>query len=237
MRLKSIIVAAVCMAFVFQSGAQGFYWGPKAGLSLGMQNWNNTERSPLLTYHGALFIESIDIDYKGSLYAQLGYHNRGSSINVIGINGFRLSDGYKYGNLALQLGAKKRLITEKPSTPYYFFGIRAEFNLTNNIESFQERFGQSSSALFYPIPGFEKSFVYGLSIGGGIEFLGSAYVQPAIEFTISPDLSLQYESPEIPNVVSPYDGRTITIRERRIRNVSFEVSMVIRFLREVIYID
>jgi len=76
-----------------------------------------------------------------------------------------------------------------------------------------------------------------MSIGGGIEFLGSAYIQPAIEFTISPDLSLQYQSPAIPNVISPYDGRTITIGERRIRNITFEISFILRFLREVIYVD
>ena len=230
-------ILIVFISIGFHSIGQGFYWGPKAGFTIGMQNWNNTERSPLLSYHGNVFIESIDIDYKGALYAQIGYHTRGSSINVFGLNGFRLSDGYKFRNISLQLGAKKRLITEKLSTPYYFFALRLEYLISDNLQSFQDRFGQSVSSLFYPIPGFAKKIVYGLSVGGGIEFLGSAYVQPAVEFTISPDVSFQYQSPEIPNVISPYDGRTITIPERSIRNVTFEVSLMVRFLREVIYID
>ena len=234
-RIISLFI--ICLAVCTTSKAQGFYWGPKLGPTIGMQNWNNTERSPLIAYHGAVFIESIDVQYRGSLYAQLGYHTRGSSISVIGINGFRLSDGYKFNNLSLQLGAKKRLINEKATTPYYFFGIRLEYTISDNLESFATRFSQTTSALFYPIPEGIKNFVYGLSVGGGLEFLGSAYVQPAIEFTISPDISLQYETPDIPNVVSPYDGRTITIPARRIRNVTFEVSFIVRFLREVIFID
>lgn len=237
MQRKVFYLLIVCMSLSSLIKGQGFYWGPKAGLTIGLQNWNNTERSPLFSYHANVFIESIDIDYKGSLYAQIGYHTRGSSINVFGLNGFRLSDGYKFRNISLQLGAKKRLRNEKLSTPYYFFGLRLEYLVSDNLQSFQDRFSQSVSSLFYPIPGFANKIVYGVSIGGGVEFLGSAYVQPAIEFTISPDLSLQYQSPVIPNVISPYDGRTISIPERRIRNVTFEVSLVVRFLREVIYVD
>ncbi len=216
----------------------GFYFGPKAGLTLASQNWNETERKPLLSYHFAVFIESIDIDYKGSLFAQLGYHTRGSSLSVFNLtSGLRLNDGYKFRNIALTLGAKKRIITSSLSTPYYLFGIRAEYNIANNLNEFDDRFGNSPSSLFYPKEPFVNKFTYGVSIGGGIEFLGSAYVQPTVEFTISPDFSFQYQSPLIPNVISPYDESTISIPERRIRNVTFEISLIVRFLREVVYVD
>ena len=231
--LSSVLI--ICFTCTFAKAQNGFYFGPKGGLTIGVQNWNETERKPLLAYHFSAFIESIDIDYKGALFAQFGYHTRGSSLSIINLtSGLRLSDGYKFRNLSFVLGAKKRLITEKLSTPYYFFGIRGEYNIANNLASFQDRF---SNSLFYPQELFVNDFTYGMSIGGGIEFLGSAYIQPAIEFTISPDLSLQYQSPAIPNVISPYDGRTITIGERRIRNITFEISFILRFLREVIYVD
>ena len=237
--MKRLII--VLLLFIMGSRGQsqdGFYFGPKAGLTIATQNWNQSERNPLLNYHFAAFVESIDIDYKGSLFAQLGYHTRGSSILVSNINtGLRFSDGYKFRNLSFLLGAKKRIRTDNFSTPYYFFGIRLEYNLANNLGEIQERFENSPSSLFYPFEFFVNDFVYGASVGGGIEFLGSAYVQPTIEFTISPDLSFQYRSDPIPNVVSPYNGMTISIPERTIRNVTFEVSLVVRFLREVIYID
>ncbi|NNE26699.1 MAG: hypothetical protein HKN09_07630 [Saprospiraceae bacterium] len=238
---KLLLLCVTLLAFSTSkllSQDAGFYFGPKAGLTIGMQNWNQSERDPLLSYHGALFMESIDTDYRGSLFAQIGYHTRGSSIRVFNINnGIAFNDGYKFRNLSLMLGAKKRIRTEKFSVPYYFFGVRLEYNVSNNLEDIQERFALSPSVAFYPTPFFVNKWVYGASIGGGIEFLGSAYVQPTIEFTISPDLSFQYNSPVIPNVVSPFNGQLISIPERTIRNVTFEVSFVVRFLREVIYID
>ncbi|MBT8190270.1 MAG: hypothetical protein HKN67_01080 [Saprospiraceae bacterium] len=237
---KIIFTFFIVFLFVSQGSAQdgGFYFGPKAGLTIATQNWNEAERKPLLNYHFAAFIESIDYKYKGSLFAQIGYHTRGSSIFVSNINnGLRFSEGYKFRNISLLLGAKKRLITEKLTTPYYFFGVRAEYLVSDNLDEIQDLFSNSPSALFYPIDVYTNTFVYGVSFGGGIEYLGSAYVQPTLEVTFSPDFSFQYQSPEIPNVVSPYDGRTTTIPERRIRNITFEVSLVVRFLREVIYTD
>ena len=236
--LLTLLVLSLCACNYLFSQDAGFYFGPKAGLTIGMQNWNQSERDPLLSYHGAIFIESIDIDYRGSLFAQIGYHTRGSSIRVFNINnGVAFNDGYKFRNASLMLGAKKRIRTSKFSVPYYFFGVRLEYNVSNNLEDIQERFAQSPSVAFYPTPFFVNNWTYGASIGGGLEFLGSAYVQPTIEFTISPDLSFQYNSPVIPNVVSPFNGQLISIPERTIRNVTFEISMVVRFLREVVYID
>lgn len=239
MNLRTIIISLlVLISSQVCTGQAGFYFGPKGGLTIGTQNWNETDRKPLLSYHLVVFIESIDIDYKGSLFAQLGYMTRGSALTVFNINnGLRLNDGYKFRNLSLTLGAKKRWDGPKLSTPYYFFGVRAEYNVGSNLAEFDERFGNSPSALFYPKEPFVNAFTYGVSMGGGIEFLESAYVQPTVEFTIAPDLSYQYQSPEIPNVISPYDGSTVTIPERRIRNVTFEISFIVRFLREVIYVD
>ena len=58
-----------------------------------------------------------------------------------------------------------------------------------------------------------------------------------LEFTVNPDFSIQYQQPPIPNVLDTYTNQTITIPERRIRNLTFEVTVGFRFLRRIEYID
>lgn len=217
----------------------GFYFGPKLGLTVANQNWNGFGRRPLFDYHGILFIESLDPYYKGSLFAQVGYHSRGSSLIVNNITqGLNFSEGVVFRNLAVTLGAKKRLyLPNMNSTPYYFVGVRAEYNVTNNTEEIQTRFSSSAASLFYPFPIYVNKLVYGLSFGGGFEFAGSEYIAPGIEISISPDIGFQYMSPEIPNVTNPFDGRSTTLQERSIRNITLEVSFVLRLKREVVLLD
>jgi len=219
------------------NNVKGFYFGPKLGLSLGTQNWNGYERQPMVNYHFALFTESLDPDLRGSLYAQLGYHARGSGLRVQFINvGSSSNQAFVYRNLSLGLGVKKRLVTPALSTPYYFVGIRGEYNLNNNLREISERFSSSASSLFYPFEEFVRKITYGITFGGGFEFYGGEFVQPAIEFNISPDLSFQYVS-EATAVINPFNGQTTTLQAESIRNVTFEISLVVRFLKEVIYID
>jgi len=216
----------------------GFYFGPKLGLTLGTQNWDGGERRPMANYHIALYTESLDPNFTGSLFAQVGYHSRGSGLNVVNLTlGFNSSQAFIYRNLNVTLGVKKRLLTESLSTPYYFVGVRGEYQLSNNLAEVQNRFQLGASTLFYPVDIYVNKFTYGLAFGGGFEFYGSKFVQPGIEFTFSPDLNFQYRSPEIPSVINPYSGQPTSLPERKIRNLTFEVSLVLRFLREVVYLD
>lgn len=242
---KSIIISfwallLSCSAFCQEEGETigGFYFGPKLGLTLGTQNWDGAERRPMANYHFALYTESLDPDKTGSLFAQVGYHSRGSGLNIVNLTlGFNSNQAFIYRNLNVTLGVKKRLLTEKLSTPYYFVGVRGEYQLSNNLAETQDRFQLGASSLFYPVDIYVNKFTYGLSFGGGFEFQGSKFVQPGIEFTFSPDLNFQYRSPEIPFVTNPFNGLTTSLPERKIRNLTFEISLVLRFLREVIYLD
>jgi hypothetical protein len=240
--LTTIVLIFLSAALIAQDENEkvtGYYFGPKAGLTLAAQNWDGFQRNPLLAYHGALFIESFDPYYRGSLYAQLGYQQRGSSIRVSNITqGFNFQSGVVFNNLSASIGAKKRIDTGSyQRVPYYFVGVRAEYNVSNNTQEIQERFSGGASSLFYPVPTFVNDFVYGLSFGGGFEFVGSEYVFPAIEFTISPDISLQYESPGGIPIINPFNGQSTELQERRIRNITFEFSLVLKFKREVILVD
>ena len=73
-----------------------------------------------------------------------------------------------------------------------------------------------------------NSFNYGLTVGGGFEFGGTDFFTPAIEFSISPDVSFQYDRPELPN---------LGLNQARIRNITFEISLVLKFLREIVYVE
>lgn len=212
----------------------GYHFGIKGGISLANQTLNESDRRMLLTYHGNLFVETRDPNDRGALYAQLGMHTRGSSFGRtnFGSNGLK----YEYQNLALLLGARKKIASGLSAQPYYTLGIRIEYTLGHNLQEIGLRLDEANSVP-NPInnfqfdilqPNYVNKINYGISIGGGFEFYGGDFFTPAIEFNISPDLSFQYDRPEIP--VS-----TGTLRAVQIRNLTFEVSLVLKFLREIVY--
>lgn len=215
----------------------GFYFGPKVGPTIGLQQWDGFDRRPMFNFHAAAFIETVDPEFRGALYGQIGYHTRGSGINVTSSFASPFGQSFVFNNLSATLGAKKRLLTKTLMTPYYFVGVRLDYQLSNNLEEVQEQYFGTLNSLFFPFPDFVNKITYGLSFGGGIEFLGSELVQPVIELTISPDVSNQYQSIAIPNVTNPYNGQPTTLPERSIKNLTLEISLVVRFMRKVVYID
>lgn len=223
------------------SAQGGFHFGLKAGPSLVNQTWNLGERRIATTYHTNLFIESRDPNDRGSLFAQIGMHNRGSSITInnFGFGGGNIQSAYNYQNISLLVGAKKNVVSSLNFQPYYLVGIRGEYNLANNLEELIVRNCLNNSLITscpYPDPVFINKFTYGITIGGGLELTNSEFFDTAVEFSFSPDLSYQVQRPELGNVTSPQPGNT-TLRELQVRNISFEISIVLKFLREVVYTD
>ena len=226
-RLPLFIICLIASSSCF---AQSFHFGPKGGMGINLQQWNNFERDPLFTPFGDFFIESYTEGSNSSLYAQVGYHTRGSAIRLFSFNGPSFNNSFKFNNAVLTAAAKRFISNKKSARPYYLIGIRAEYTLSTNLSDFEER-----QSLFYPIEFYVNKFNYGFTVGGGYDFpLGDLY-GGFIEFTVNPDVSLQYEQPPIPNVISPFTGQPVTISERRIRNISLEVTFGMRFLRKVEY--
>ncbi len=228
-----VILTVIC-AFLITCGAnaQSFYFGPKGGLTVGLQNWNGIERDPLLTYHGALFIESDDAETDNALFAQIGYHKRGSAEQVLFFSGSNSSfqrQPFEFNNVALQLGAKKKF-GSMPSA-YYGFGIRLEYTVGTNLDEYSQFGG------YFPVDEFVNEFNYGASLMIGKRFMFSDLAGAFVEASISPDISKQYEQPAIANVISPFTGNTVTLREQTIRNITFELTVGFRFLRKVVYLD
>jgi hypothetical protein len=214
----------------FDAAAQSFYFGPKAGLAINTQQWNNFERDALFSLHGDLFIESYSEGSTSSLYAQVGYHTRGSAVRLQGFNIPSFSNAFKFNNIVL-IAAAKRLVSDKKNIkPYYVLGIRGEYTVSNNLDEYTQ-----FQSIFYPLDFYVNKFNYGFVVGGGFDFELSDLYGAFIEFVVSPDISFQYQQPAIPNVISPFNGQTVTISERRIRNLSLEITFGMRFLRKVEY--
>lgn len=222
--------------------AQGsFAWGAKGGLAIGFQQWNTYQRNPLLKYQGDIYIETYDDADANALFAQAGYHVRGSALRnrtgtlfTTGLP-FRLPTyTFEFYNVALTTGFKQRFDAGDRKA-YYIVGLRGEYTLGTNLSEYDNNnFG---SRLYFPFDDAVRKFNYGLTAGAGMEFMFSELVGGIIEFSISPDLSYQYKQPQINSVVDPFTGVDTSIPEKSIRNMTAEITIGLRFLTIVEYID
>ena len=225
----------------------GYLFGFKGGLSGGNQDWTGLETEFLLGFHGAAFLESIPAQGKFSLWAQLGYHTRGSRISrrrafTFGGNRVTLpSDDFRFQNVALAVGGKQVVAYTRIADLYYTLGLRIEYNLSTNLGEYDQLVETQGIAFRqnYPFdsPDFINSVVYGATVGGGASIPISDAIGGFIEISAHPDFNFQYNQPPIPNVIDPFGAGTRTIGERAIRNFTLELSIGLRFLRSWRYID
>ncbi len=241
MKKYLLAVAITVTVFAFLD-AQSYAFGVKGGLTLGTQKWNSFERDPLLKYNFIAFIESAEETGAFSVFAQLGYHVKGSAIRIRGNNilggTFKLAEQFEFQNLSLVLGGKQRY--ELPggrAKAYYLLGIRGDYTVATNLSDFKEFNEQNPTSAIFPFEQFVQKLNYGVTVGGGFEFPFSEFIAGILEFTVNPDFSKQYNQPPIPNVYDPFTMNNRTIPERAIRNITLEISLGIRFLRKIEYID
>ncbi len=230
--LKNILILAICLFTINSAFSQSFWFGPKGVLSFNVQNWNGFERDPYLSINGDIFIETHDEYSRGSLYAQLGFHTRGSSTRVNFLSGNAATQSFQFDNLVLEIGAKQKLTSKTNSGPYYMVGVRGEYTLGSNLSEYVV-----FQSAYYPVEDFIRKYNYGVTVGGGWDFEFSELIGGLIELTVNPDLSNQYEQQAIPNVVNPFNLQTVTLQERKVRNLTFEIKFGLRFMRKVEYID
>ncbi len=218
---------------------QSFWFGTKGGGAMNFQSWGDgsfggsVNRDPLFSFNGDVYIESLDEFKKGALYAQIGFHTRGSSFRFFSFNNiFSQQQGFKFRNIVAEIGAKKSLISGEKYIPYFILGVRAEYTVSTNLDDYVN-FGQ----LFYPINEFVRKFNYGVTAGGGFELPVSDLSNVFIEFSLQPDLSFQYEQQPLFNITDPWTSQPVNIGLRQVRNLSLEVKVGIKFLRKVEYVD
>ncbi len=245
-----LLVTGIIGGTIVSVKAQSMYFGVKGGLTIGTQKWDNTfERDPLFRYHFAVFTESYTEDDAYNLYAQLGYNVKGSAIRTYGFTAL-LPDGseryipprttpFEFRNLGLTLGGKQKFSIGQQSKVFYLLGIRGEYTLSTKLRP--DGIDESDNYYgIYPFDDFVNKFTVGVTAGGGFQFMFSEFVGATLEFSANPDFTNQYNQPEIRNIINPnpnFGGNTITIPERQIRNTTFEVTLGLRFLRKVVYID
>jgi len=244
MNKRIVFVLFFLVSMVVLGSSQSFFFGVKGGPSLGYQKWEKFNQKTVLTYHVATFIESYSEENPmNALYAQLGFHNRGSALRgalsyTTNGNVHRLpTRNFLFRNISLGLGAKRKQQFNDDLKSFYSFGLRGEYTVLTNLDNFA-RFNRRASYPYYPDNLFVKKFTYGAQVAGGVEYIFSELVELLFEVSINPDLSNQYVQPEIGSIIDPYHpSNTITLDRRRIKNVTIEISFGLRFMRKVEYVD
>ena len=242
MKLKTLLLFALFAMLINGLCAQGTVFGIKGGLTLGIQKWNGIDQDPLFKYHGAISVESLDETAQFSIFAQAGYHIKGSALrngSFLDQNGnlARLSaQEFLFKNISVILGGKRKYDLSDKMKGYYLFGLRGDYTLGTNLDDYRTA-NEFNGGLYYPDNGFVRKYNYGMTIGGGFEFALGELVGLLLDITVNPDFSYQYKQPAIQNVRNPNTGQNTTIPERTIRNTTFEVTAGFRLLRKVEYVD
>ena len=241
---KIILLVFICLGFILPSAKSqhSFAFGVKGGLSIGQQNWDGAgtfNNSLLFKYHGAVYIETLPADTTSVLFAQLGYHVRGSAFryrnstgydlagNLVAIPGF--TQEFQFNNVALILGAKRRGVLGNEHA-YYSLGLRAEYTVSTNLDLPAQYISYAYSS---PVKDFVNNFNYGVSVAGGYEFPFSDLIGGFVELSVHPDISKQYFRPPF-TAYDPFQKQNIQIAQQEIRNISIELSVGFRFIRRVV---
>ncbi len=230
--MKYLILVCLGVILFFDLTAQSYAFGVKGGPSIALQRWNGFQgNDPLFAWHAIAFIETADEASTGSLFAEGGYHARGrglrfrASVNPnTGIPYEAQNFQLRFNNASLAVGGRNKFDLGGSSLGFYSFALRGEYNISHDLQLYQ---GYTD--------GIQK-FVYGLSIGGGLEFPFSEFVAGILDIRFSPDISRQIFIPAS-RFNNPFTGTEDIFGEQNIKNITFEVSIGLRFLNKVIYVD
>ena len=232
---KLVIFAFFIVAFLTADSiiAQGTAFTLKSGLSLNTQRWTGLgSRSILLKPHYLLSIESLDLEDKNSFFLQAGYHQRGTAFRFgrgvnpgTGVAFGSTSRNVEFHNISLSAGVKTKKQLKENLKSTVFFGLRGEYTANTKFE------------IYEPLEGGTRKMNWGVDAGMGLEWMFAEHMGAVVEFRISPDVSRQIFVPAYNGLVNPYTGDTYSTQEQNIRNVSFELSVGLRFLRRVVYYE
>ncbi len=222
----------IIFLFLIESGyGQSYAFGLKGGPTIGLQRGNNYQGSdPLIAYHIVTFIETAQEEESGSIFAELGYHVKGRTVHFNAAQNPLTGATYnarnfqlRFNNISLSAGAKNKFPVGN-KFGYYSLAVRGEYNLSADLEIYE---------------GFEAGInkvLYGLTLGGGFEFPFSEYIGGIVDLRFSPDLSRQIFVPP-GEWENPFTGNQETFREQSIKNIAFEISVGLRFLHKIVYLE
>lgn len=245
--MKRLLLLAICFSAATTTVlGQGTVFGIKGGLTIGVQNWQGIDQQPVFLPHGVISIEDVPENDAFALFASVGYQPKGSAIRnrlfeTLNNQVAQLpTQKFIFHNASLILGAKQKFEAGRSDAKFFYsLGIRGDYTIATNLREFSD---ENNTPFFPTLPVNDPTYLrrinYGVSVGAGTEYSLGEFVGMSLEFTLHPDFSFQYEQPEIPGVrLVPGSSERGTLQERRIRNVTFEISLGFRFLRKVIYVD
>ncbi|MGB1217836.1 MAG: hypothetical protein ACPG5P_08155 [Saprospiraceae bacterium] len=227
--LSFILAFSISMSGVM---AQGFAYGVKGGLTLGIQKWNGYERSPLPRYNASFFLESLPEEKRFSIFGELGYHVKGSRVksfyrvpNSTEIR--RFTNDTEFRNVSLTAGVRSSyIISDVGMEAYYLLGLRGDYNIA---------YANDSGFLPFKDEDVNK-FTYGFTFGGGLEIPVKELMGITLELSVSPDIRPQVFFPA--GKYQYYTSTNSTPRdfgETKIINTVVELTIGFRFLRVVEY--
>jgi hypothetical protein len=236
---KILLFVTIIQTAIQVASAQSYWFGVKGGAAGMSQTFGSSfggraDNDLGFGISGDIFVESYDEANKGSLYASLGYHSRGSAYQFNSfINNFSARQTFLFRNIGLEVGAKKPIHFDGAFDPYFTVGIRGEYTVGTNLDDYV-----SFNSLYYPNNAFVRPWTYGFSAGGGFESAFSEFIKYFVDIQIMPDLSYQYIQPPLFNVRDPWDPNVLlNLPDRQARNLTIELKVGIRFLRKIIYED
>ena len=234
--MKRLLIALFLPLFLLtpeKAEAQRDYaFGFKGGPSLCYQLWSTRQQQVMIKYHFAAFMESAPKDNKNAIYAQFGYHIRGSANRqgsyYNGTTGQEVparTYTNEWKNLAFVVGGKQKFDVSHDKWMYYLLGIRMDYNIDTELE-YYDAWAHGTNTI-----------TWGLDIGGGFEYHFSDLVGGIVELRVSPDFGKQLYLPPGTGWTNPHTGQPTTYPEQNVYNLTVELSVGLRFIRRVIYID
>lgn len=175
----------------------------------------------------------LDYESEGGniIYGQLGYHRRGSGVRInqfFDIHGNVLAGGtfgMKFHNMVLEAGMKKFFLKGKQKA-YYGLGLRCEYTLKSDHDFFYAQYKD-----------FVQKWNYGFGVRVGTETQLSKFIALGIEANIAPDISRQVWVQQNVRIIDPRTNMITNGQEQNIRNLSLELTIYLRLLQIIEYID
>ncbi len=232
--MRQLSICFCLLLFLLTAEGQGSSYTLKMGYGASFQKWDAIRRGPLMAPSVAIEVEDFAAQNTSAVYGVLGYYRRGSPSGIDRVlqddGTFRDVNGqFAMYNIGMTLGVRGKKPFQEFKQWFYNVGLRGEYNIGDNFAEYQSGIRNIS---YFPDKSFIRSFVYGISVGGGVEIQLSEKLDGVIEFNFYPDISKQYEQPAISNVPDPYrPGQFITLRKREIRNISAEITLGIRLVK------
>jgi len=228
--MKKIGILLLLGILIFsEADAQDNAYGVLGGLTVGTQKWNGFDRDPLLTWNGRFFYESL-LNERLSVVGEVGMHNRGSGILaqyiVLGTGDLQTNFSKMVFRNVSVLGAAKQVYDLKENLEAYVkLGLRVEYTVADTFEIFE----QYSEAI--------RPFNYGVTFGGGFHFgPKDGPIQFILDAQVSPDFSQQLYAPPA-TIWNRYTQQVQAFPEQKVTNLSFEITLGIRFVNKYYYED